>query len=80
VVVVSGTFSPSGGSIKNPSIGPCDGIVLEIRDIPKAAVEGVKNCSIVSQTEPQTDLMAEKERLMARLDVINALLQQQEAT
>lgn len=34
VVILSGGFSDSGGSVKNPSIKPLDGTVLEIRDVP----------------------------------------------
>ncbi len=34
VAVIAGAFSASGGSRNNPTIGPLDGITVEVRDVP----------------------------------------------
>jgi hypothetical protein len=37
VVIVSGGFPASGGSVKTPRLDPLSGTVLEVRDLPRAA-------------------------------------------
>lgn len=47
VVVVEGSFPPSGGSQKNPCLDAYEGTIVEIRDVPRRLVEGRTDCEIV---------------------------------
>jgi hypothetical protein len=70
VVLVAGSFAPYAGSIKYPELGAVDA-VLEIRDLPRAAAIAV-GLTIVEpdgQT-PRAALVAERDRLLARLVAI----------
>ncbi|WP_239404624.1 helix-turn-helix domain-containing protein [Frankia sp. Cj3] len=90
VVVISGGFTRSGGSMRYPEIGATDA-VLEIRDLPRAALARAAECSytIVSkepavQAAPTSasagvpELLAERDRLLARIAEIDALLPEPE--
>lgn len=77
VVIVSGGFAASGGSVKNPGLAAKPGTVLEIRDIPRAALAGIPerySPEVVEMTVDRDALIAERERLVARLAEIDALL------
>lgn len=87
VILVEGQFDGSGGSTRYPEIDAADNVVVEIRDLPRAAldVEDADSYEIVSETVPadgeanaETDerarLTAEREALLARLAEIDALL------
>lgn len=83
VVVVEGGFPGSGGSMKNPALSPKDGTVLEIRDLPRTAVEAEMakygGIEIVEESGPSVEeLLAERERLLARLAEIDQLLPEPE--
>lgn len=79
VVITSGDFPSSGGSVKNPAIDAkgCE-IVLEVRDVPrvKAAeiIEYYEGVSIIDQGVDVLALEAEKSALLKRLSEINKLL------
>lgn len=74
VVLLAGGFTASAGSHNYIELGPRDGTVVEIRDVPRAmAVE--HGLEIVDNDEPDRDaLLAERERLSARLAEIDAIL------
>lgn len=76
VVVVQGRFPSSGGSRNNPRVDAGDDVILEIRDIPRAAlsVEKEGTYEIVEETIDKEALRAERERLLARLTEIDAIL------
>lgn len=84
VVVVEGEFSRSGGSVKNPAVGDLSGIVVEVRDLPRMVAErmmvdypaavNLVNANGDATGVDQVALAAERERLLARLAQINALL------
>ncbi|MBV6425507.1 MAG: hypothetical protein NAOJABEB_03328 [Steroidobacteraceae bacterium] len=73
VVIVSGGFAHSGGSQAKPRLAAHDNTVLEIRDLPRAIAER-EGLEIVEITIDRAALMAEREKLIARLAEIDALL------
>jgi hypothetical protein len=87
VVLVDGEFDRSSGSMKNPGLGGGTA-VLEIRDLPRAALDREKADSYEILTPPApaeepavTDLdalLAEREQLLARLAEIDARLPEPE--
>lgn len=83
VVLVEGTLPPSGGSMRYPEIDAPAGTRVEIRDLPRASLaaadrEGIPY-EIVEEQGPDVDaLLAERERLLKRLEEIEALLPEPE--
>jgi hypothetical protein len=78
VVIVTGGFSPSGGSVKNPRLEEDEGTVLEVRDVP--ALQAQRMVAEAGGGEILGDaahaaLIAEREQLLARLAEINAILE-----
>lgn len=80
VRLVTGRFSPSCGSVKNPRLeDDLFGIVLEVRDIPKTAFAARTNAelvgvTVIGQGVDATALAAERALLVARIAEIDALL------
>ena len=84
VVVISGSFGPHGGTVKNPALTPAEGTVLEVRDLPRAvaakmiaAVATAHRCPVTLLDDAALDravLTEERERLVARLVEIDAML------
>ncbi|MFE7666450.1 hypothetical protein [Streptomyces celluloflavus] len=75
VVLVAGGFPGRGGSVRYPRIAAEYGTVLEIRDLPRAAVDAdAPGVTIVDATVDIEALTAERARLMARLTEIEATL------
>ncbi|MFD3539625.1 hypothetical protein ACFWUQ_09000 [Streptomyces sp. NPDC058662] len=78
IVLISGGFRGQGGSVTRPALAPLDGTVLEIRDIPRAAVAGMLaagELTLGDGTGPDTAaLLSERVRLLARLTEIDATL------
>lgn len=76
VVLVEGTLPATGGSMSNPRIAPPDDAVVEIRDIPRAAlsVEHPTHYQIVGEKIDTAALAAERDRLTTRIAEIDALL------
>jgi hypothetical protein len=76
VVLVEGKLSSSGGSMKYPTLNIASGTIVEIRDLPRKALEAEHpdNYEIVGEEDPKVALAAEKERLLARVAEIDALL------
>lgn len=71
VVVAEGAFPGSGGSVRNPRLGGF-GVVLEVRDIPRAAAEAA-GLEIVSEAvSKRASLEAERAALLVRLAEIDA--------
>ncbi len=80
VGLVEGRTEGSAGSMRYPQLGAGTAVV-EIRDIPRASLklEDKKSYTIVDETAPDVDaLTAERERLMARIAEIDALLPEPE--
>lgn len=83
VVLVEGSLAPGGGSVRYPQINAADNVVVEIRDLPRAAleVENPDRYEIVGGQGPDVEaLLAERERLLARLAEIDAQLPEPEGT
>lgn len=75
VIVVSGEFADSGGSINNPAIGACDDVVLEIRDLPSGVLDLLKKGRYeVVDGDEATALEQERARLTARIAAIDERL------
>lgn len=79
VVLISGGFPGSGGSMKYPDILPKAGTVIEVRDLPagmaRLMVDQVDGAEIVDPADKQRAvLLAERVKLATRLDEIDALL------
>ncbi len=75
VVIVDGRFPARGGSRANPAIGECDGVVLEIRDLPVEALEAETTLAYeIVDGDPLAALRDERERLLARVAEIEQLL------
>ena len=74
VILVQGKFADRGGSRNNPSIGPVDGIVLEVRDVPEplateAAEANPNMYTIVEESKVKVNPLAEysTEKLLEEL-------------
>lgn len=82
VVLISGKFSHRGGSMKYPEIGEADDVVLEVRDIPAGHADlDDEDVELVGDAAVDVDaLLAERERLLARLAEIDAQLPEPEGT
>ncbi len=84
VVVVEGAFDGSGGSMRYPVVAADDEVVLEVRDIPRATLSLEREDSyeiIAEKNAADVDvLLSERERLLARLAEIDALLPEPEGT
>lgn len=82
VVLVEGTLSGSGGSMRYPQIGADDNVVVEIRDIPRSAlkVEREQDYTIVGEQVDVDALLTEREQLLARIAEIDALLPEPDGT
>lgn len=76
VVLVEGQLSPDGGSVARPSIDAPSAAIVEVRDIPRATLELAEpgSYTIVEELADADRLRAERERLVARLAEIDALL------
>ncbi|MGW5636469.1 hypothetical protein [Streptomyces sp. NPDC003832] len=76
VVLISGGFSAGSGSTKYPALGPTDGTVIEVRDIPRAAVadELSAHMTIVDSTVDIDALVAKREQLLAQIADIDRTL------
>ena len=80
VIWVSGDGADSGGSVKNWRTIIAAGTVIELRDIPKSLVENNNipdelSVEIISENSIDKDaLKAEREKLTARIDEIDKLL------
>lgn len=77
VVLVEGSFSPSGGSVRYPSLDIDRGTIVEVYDVPADHADlTAEIVTIVPDTTPiDVDaLMAERERIVARLNEINEVL------
>ncbi len=78
--VISGGFPETGGSVKNPRPEWEDGTVMEVREVPESVARRLAEkhpdvVAIVGKTKTDRDaLMAERERLLARIAEIDALL------
>lgn len=82
VVVVEGTLPGSGGSMRYPNVDAGQAVVVEVRDLPRAAlsVEREDSYEIVGEKVDVDALLAERERLLARVAEIDALLPEPEGT
>jgi hypothetical protein len=79
VIVVAGGFDWRGGSVKNPRLDPDDGTVLEIRDVPAEHSDLQRDdVQIIDQSIDVGALLAERERLLARVAEIDATIASQE--
>jgi len=83
VILVSGGFWSRGGTAKYPAVEPKDGTVVEIRDLPRAAVEAeTEKYTIVEEAPAEVveaaKLRAEREQLLARLAEIDTILGDQD--
>lgn len=81
VMLTQGGFPSSGGSAKNPRVNPDDGTVLKVKKCPLSLYERVKDmeCVTLCESDDTADnkrkvLLAEKERLLRRLEEIEAEL------
>lgn len=75
VIIISG-FPGSGGSVANPRLDARDGTVLEVRDVPATHADVARpKVTIVDTTIDRDALVAERDRLAARIAEINALLE-----
>lgn len=75
VVLVSGGFLHSAGSHSYIELGPLEGTVVEVRDVPRVLAEDHGLEIVAEDTSPNRDaLLAERERLTARLAEIDRIL------
>ncbi len=74
VILVAGQFASSSGSRANPTVGAVAGIILEIRNIPRNAVEGKAGFEIIETHVDLDALRSERDRLASRIAEIDALL------
>lgn len=82
VIVISGGFPAGGGSMKNPRLVADRGTVLEIRDVPAGHRDLAEYADYIQVVDDQVpaveELLAERERLLKRLEEIEALLPEPE--
>ncbi|MDI9469028.1 MAG: hypothetical protein QM296_02360 [Bacillota bacterium] len=78
--IVEGSFPEYGGSMRYPSLNWEDGTIMEAREVPESIAlrlieEQPDAITIIGETKTDRDaLMAERERLLARIAEIDALL------
>lgn len=83
VIVTEGGFGGRGGSVKNPRLDPREGTVLEIRDVPAQHPELTEYADRIEVIDEAIDIDAltdERERLLARIAEIDAMLPEPEGT
>lgn len=82
VILVSGGFPKSGGSAKYPYVNADDDTVVKAKGVPMALYERFKDSGYVKLAgdadSHREKLIAERERLLARLAEINAELERSE--
>lgn len=76
VMLVSGGFTPTGGSAKHPAVYHETGTVIRVKDIPVRLYEKIKDLDGVTlyKTPDNSALIEERNRLLARLAELNALI------
>lgn len=74
VILVSGGFPNSGGSVRNVRFEPRDNTVIEVLDVPRNAVPDNKYYRIIEAKIDREALAEERERLIARLAEIDKIL------
>lgn len=76
VMLVKGGFPASGGSVKNPRVYPDSGTVIRVKDIPVKLYEKIKDEAGVTlyKAPDNAALIEERDRLLARLAELNALI------
>ena len=76
VMLVKGGFPSSGGSVKNPRVYPDSGTVIRVKDIPVKLYEQIKDEAGVSlyKAPDNAALIEERDKLLARLAELNALI------
>ena len=84
VVLIEGKLASSGGSMRYPTIGANENVIVEVRDIPRATLtlEREDSYEIVGEdSDVDVDaLLSERDRLLARLAEIDALLPEPDGT
>lgn len=81
VIIVHGRFADRAGSAKYPEVGDCDGVTLEIRDLPASALtllDQAKYELVNDDSDPLAALREERQRLMARIAQIDKIISQHE--
>ncbi|MEO6702589.1 MAG: hypothetical protein ABI140_06735 [Jatrophihabitantaceae bacterium] len=76
VVIVSGQFIGSGGSMRYPLIGDND-VLLEVRDIPRASAVTVPGAELIDNSDQAARLellRGERDQLAARLAELDRLI------
>lgn len=78
VILIAGGFPESGGSAAHPRVNPDEGTKVRVKDVPMGLYERVKDMPCVELKDAaelhEAKLLAEKERLLARLAEIEAEL------
>lgn len=76
VMLISGGFPSSGGSMKNPRVNPDKGTIIRVKDIPERLYEKIKDMDGVTlyKMPDKAALIEERDRLLARLAELNALI------
>lgn len=76
VMLVSGGFTPTGGSAKYPAVCHETGTVIRVKDIPVRLYEKIKDLDGVTlyKAPDNSALIEERNRLLARLAELNALI------
>jgi hypothetical protein len=74
VVVISGGFAGSGGSVRYPQINAKSGTVIEVRDLPPGAAAfireqhpGVETIAVAVSVVDEMGLLIERQNLLSRL-------------
>ena len=76
VMLVSGGFPSSGGSVRNPRVSPEKGTIIRVKDIPVRLYEKIKDMEGVTlyKKPDKSALIEERDRLLKRLAELNALI------
>lgn len=73
VILIEGGFEDSAGSHNYIQLGPLDGAVVEVRDVPRTVAVD-RGLEIVSEDGPDHEVLrVERERLVARIAEIDAI-------
>ncbi|WP_094663499.1 hypothetical protein [Bifidobacterium tissieri] len=81
MIIVNGRFADRAGSAKYPEVGDCDGVILEIRDLPASALtllDQDKYELVNDDSDPLAALREERQRLMTRIAQIDKIISQHE--
>lgn len=79
VAILKGEFAARGGSAKYPMVNAGNGVILQVKNVPKALLKSIpdEKYTVEMSTINKELLLEEKQKLMDRLEEIELLLKEE---